>query len=384
MRLIKVCQVYAIALVAALSSSASGQDSDDEGVLSQVEDSTLDGSGEEAASAANAVASPEPPPSAAENKPAEIAPVTEGEPAVEAPVETSTAEKTAEEPVTEDPAVTAKDQASTEQESAQQETADAEPAVPETPVAEAKTDDPREKEAVTTTESTIKGTYGGRVFGRYKIQLAMNKPTFNEGTKCYDKLYGKPTTHFSMGGDWFPLDWWVNPGVVMRMGMYSVRGKAVKGVASGSTTVDCDTLTVDDNSKTTLLFIPIQLGGKIQVSPFSRKWVVLDFWSAGEYGWWQETRDNTATASIMLETSKDASTRVYTNTGRKTAMSTGMSAHILLNTIDERSVRSMIDSMGIGYVYLTGFMETVKSTSKQGLSFGRNVLGIGFTFETVK
>jgi hypothetical protein len=110
----------------------------------------------------------------------------------------------------------------------------------------------------------------------------------------------------------------------------------------------------------------------------------LDFWSAGEYGWWQETRDNTATASIMLDTSKDASTRVYTNTGRKTAMSTGMSAHILLNTIDERSVRSMIDSMGIGYVYLTGFMETVKSTSKQGLSFGRNVLGIGFTFETVK
>jgi hypothetical protein len=358
MRLIKVYPIYAFALAALLSSPARSQDSGDDDGLSQVEDSTLDGSGAEAASAVNEVKAAEP-----------------SAPAVEKAAEEASAEKQSE---------TAKEQATTQQEATTQETVDAEPAVPETPVADAKAEEPKESEAVTTTESTIKGTYGGRIFGRYKIQLAMNKPTFNEGQKCYDKLYGKPQSHFSMGGDWFPLDWWVNPGVMMRMGMYSVRGKAVKGVTTGSTTVDCDSLTVDDNSRTTLLFIPIQLGGKIQMSPFSKKWLVLDLWTAGEYGWWQETRDNTSTASINLATETDKSSRVYTNTGRKSAISTGLSAHILLNTIDERSVRSMIDTMGIGYVYLTGFMETVKSTSTKGLSFGRNVLGIGFTFETVK
>ena len=367
MSLFKVYPMYAFALAALFSSPAWSQDSGEDDGLSQVEDSTLDGSGVEAASAANAVKSPEPP-----------------APAVESPVAEPAVENTADQPPAEKPVDTAKEQETIQQETTTQETVDAEPALPETPVVNAKTEEPKEKEAVITTDSTIKGTYGGRIFGRHKIQLAMNKPVFNEGQKCYDKLYGKPTTHFSMGSDWFPLDWWVNPRVMMRMGMYSVRGKAVKGVTSGSTTVNCDTLTVDDNSKTTLLFIPIQLGGKIQMSPFSKKWLVLDFWTAGEYGWWQETRDNTAAASINLATATDTSTRVYTNTGRKTAVSTGLSAHVLLNTIDERSVRSMVDTMGIGYVYLTGFMETVKSTSTQGLSFGRNVMGIGFTFETVK
>jgi hypothetical protein len=230
-------------------------------------------------------------------------------------------------------------------------------------------------------DTSVKGRYGGRVFGKYKVQLAANRPIFSDGQKCYEKLYGKPETYFSMSGDWFPVDWWVNPGLMMRMGMYSARGKAALGKLSGGS-IDCNALTVDNASRTSFLFVPIQVGPKIQFSPFSQKWLVADVWVAGEYGWWQETRDNDSASfrsSFTLSTD-----RVYTNTGRKRGVSTGVSAHILLNALDERSVRSMIDSMGLGYVYLTGFMETVKSSSKEGLTFGRNVVGLGFTFESFK
>ena len=328
--------------------------------LSAVEDTTLDGSGAEAAKAANAVPAPE-------TKISDSA----------APA----AEAANSEPVAETKPENAKEESQQEAQQQEEEVA-AEPAVPPTPVAETPAAPAPLTSDVVMEDSKVKGTYGGRVFGRYKVQLSANKPTFNEGQKCYEKLYGKPQTHFAMSGDWFPLDWWVNPGLMMRMGMYSVRGKAAVSSSSGASATSCDSLVADENSSTTLLFIPLQIGPKIQFSPFSKKWLVLDVWTAAEYGWWQETRDS-ATAMIK-PFSLLASDQVYTNTGRKSAISTGVSAHILLNSLDERTVRSMIDTMGIGYVYLTGFMETVKSTSKEGLTFGRNVMGIGFTFETYK
>jgi len=257
-----------------------------------------------------------------------------------------------------------------------------EPPVPETPVVEATDKPPETPPAAAMEGDRTKGTYGGRIFGRQKIQLAANRPTFNEGQKCYDKLYGKPETHISLSGDWFPLDWWINPGITMKMGMSSVRGKAVSGATTSAQGIDCNSLTLDENSKTTLLFIPLQLGLKLQFSPFRKKWLVVDYWTSAEYGWWQETRDNAAAA--FSAGSLIAADRIYTNTGRKSAVSSGVTAHLLLNSLDERSVRSMMDTMGIGYVYLSGFMERVKSTSQQGLTFGRNVLGIGFTFEAYK
>ena len=226
------------------------------------------------------------------------------------------------------------------------------------------------------------GTYGGRIFGRHKIQLAANRPTFNEGQKCYEKFYGKPETHISFSGEWFPLDWWINPGVYTRLGVYSVRGKAVSGSSDATAMSSCENLTVDENSSTSLLFMPIQVGAKIQFSPFRRKWLVLDYWTGAELDWWQETRNETA--SMLTASSLMASDQVYTTTGRKRSITVGASVHLLLNPLDERTVRSMIHTMGLGYVYLSGFMETVKSTSENGLNFGRKVLGIGFTFEAYK
>lgn len=329
--------------------------------LSEVEDSTLDGAGSVSSNSTDPVSSSASAPEPEIKKES----VTENQ-GVEA----------------EPPAASASEEQSTDSAPASQ----GETEVPKTPVAEisepGKKGDDSANEPAKIDSSAIKGIYGGRVFGQYRIQLAGNKPSFNEGQKCYEKFYGNPETYLTVTGDWFPMDWWINPGVTFRMGTYSVKGKAVKGAQQGSSEIDCDSLSVANKSKTTLLFLPIQLGAKVEMTPFSRKWIVLDAWFAGEYGWWQETRDNTTSSSRPISMATDD--RVYTNTGRKYGTSMGGSVHLLLNALEERTVRSMIDTMGIGYVYLTGFYEKVTTQSKTGLTFGRNVMGIGFTFEAYK
>jgi hypothetical protein len=363
--------------------------------LSPIEDTTLDSSNAAAADAANSVT---PPPASNNTPPAPEAtqPAVAAEPSTEvAPSSADGASPAGESASPTD--VSAPEAATTQEtkdkdqiESPEQnnETASDEKASP------SKVEDVQSDNVAASPkqlESGVKGIYGGRVFGRYRIQIAGNQPTFNEGQKCYDKLYGKPQTYYSMTGDWFPLDWWINPGITMRMGSYSARGKAISGVVENSQITSCDQITVDNNSKTSLLFMPIQLGAKIQITPFSRKWLVVDVWGAGEYGWWQETRDSASSFvspfgsfGSGLADSTSTSTRSYTNTGRKPAVSTGASVHILLNYLDEQTVRSMVDSMGIGYVFLSGFAEQVKSRTVGGLSFGRQVVGVGFTFETFK
>lgn len=332
--------------------------------LSPVEDTTLDGSNAEAASAANAVpaAPAEPAQSNVDDSTKSPAATLEQPSGEQAESSDSAATTGPEKKEQEASAELSADAGKGEAPSAQSPTADA-----------SKTEMTATRERSSQSDSGVKGIYGGRVFGRHRIQLAGNRPTFNEGQKCYEKFYGKPQTYFSLSGDWFPLDWWINPGITTRVGSYSVRGKAASGSVQGTQVTSCDELTVDSNSKTSLLFMPLQIGPKIQITPFSRKWLVVDVWGAGEYGWWQETRDSSSTSG-----------QTYTNTNRKIAVSTGASVHILLNYLDEQTVRSMMDSMDIGYVYLSGFAERVKSRNTTGLAFGRQVVGVGFTFETYK
>ena len=339
-----------------------------EPILTPVEDTTLDASNEAAAAAANSV--PNPSQEAVQN------PTTDTTtPASQVVEEPKTAkETTSENPENEDEEE--KREASTLEQTPQ-------PSKPENSAPNSQTvSDSKVADRNSNKDSSVKGIYGGRVFGRYRMQIAGNRPVFDEGQKCYDKLYGKPQTYFSMTADWFPLDWWINPGITMRMGSYSARGKAVSGSSQGAQVTSCDQLTLDNNSKTTLLFMPLQLGAKIQITPFSRKWLVVDVWGAGEYGWWQETRDSASAAIAPFNLL--AASQTYTNTGRKPAVSSGASVHLLLNYLDEQTVRSMMDSMGIGYVYLSGFAERVKSRTMTGLTFGRQVVGVGFTFETYK
>jgi hypothetical protein len=222
---------------------------------------------------------------------------------------------------------------------------------------------------------------GSKVFGKKRVNIAYNRPTFTANQKLREKLYGKDSEHISATGDWFPLDWWVNPGMAFRIGGYSASGKAALGSPT-SQDIENGNFEVDDSSKTTLLFIPMMAAAKIEMTPFRKKWIVLEGWFGYEYGWWQETRDTSS--STTAASSSAGNDSVYTSKGNKSAVVFGGAVNLLLNWLDPRSVRSMVDTMGISDVYISPFFEVVKSTQTTGLQFSRNTIGLGFTFESAK
>ncbi|MCX6117042.1 MAG: hypothetical protein NT027_05850 [Proteobacteria bacterium] len=234
----------------------------------------------------------------------------------------------------------------------------------------------------------VKSGYKQRMFGSKKIQLGLNKPTFTEKGTLLEKLYGKPREYFSFGVDWFPFDGWVSPGISGKIGGFSWTGKAAKA-ADRSQPISESNLTVDENSKAVLLFVPLQLAAKVQMTPFKKKWLIFDAWFGYEYGWWQETRPEDsdsasgATTAALLADAETEQKPVLTSKGVNNALIFGGSAHILISWLDEKSSRSMRETMGLSSIYLTPFFESVKSTKTGGYTFGRNLFGLGFTFESV-
>jgi hypothetical protein len=234
--------------------------------------------------------------------------------------------------------------------------------------------------AISEDEGKYQRLYGRKLFGTNRVQLGINRPNFTEVEDNYKKIYGNPTDYLTLSGDWFPLDWWVNPGMTMKVGGYSVSGTPLSASSVG---------TPAKGTKSRLLFLPLMVGGKIQATPFRRKWIVLEGWVGYESLWWQETKEPVAALGasnrrLIAEEVDSEDKSVLTSKGRMSAMVMGGALNLQLNWLDESTVRSMISTMGVSYVYLTPYFEIVRSFSTKGLTFGRNVIGLGFTFETFK
>lgn len=382
-----------LTLVVSLSLSVQAQ-TEDESQFTDGDDTTLD---ETLSSDEEVTSQPAPEPSAVEIPPpsaepsaVEMPPPSATPSTVELPppaeVEVPLAGDSSSENVqTEDVSEVAEEEQSEEvAEDESDETSPNEPVVIETPKAEVAAAPIEDASEVAARNRRL---YGDRIFGRQRVHIAGNQPRFTERQALREKLYGKEKMYPTLTGDWFPLDWWVNPGLSMRMGGYSATGKSVKGSPTQEQ-IDSGDVEVDNNSKTTLLFIPLMVAAKVEMTPFRGKWLVFEGWAGYEYGWWQET-GTAATASISLwkgasGSAGQESEPVRTAKGTKTALVFGGSANILLNWLDERTVRSMVDTMGIANVYMSPFFETVKSLNTDGISFSRNTIGLGFTFESAR
>jgi len=258
---------------------------------------------------------------------------------------------------------------------------------PEPEVSETKAEAPPQPALTATAPSN-------ELFGQYRIRVGMARPNFNDGLKFYDKLYGDEKWYPTFGVDWFPWDYYVTAGLSFRFGFYTADGHAAK-TTSGKPKEDLteDDIIKDDNGPTSLTLIPLQVALTTEFTPFSRKFVVIDAWLGFEQIYYQEVRTAdtgtksttpSTTTSFALAEPAAASDDTLTNKGWKTATTLGVSANILLNALDDESVRSMRGTMGLGYVYLSPFLEIARTLSKEGASFGRTSLGVGFTFESAR
>ena len=222
------------------------------------------------------------------------------------------------------------------------------------------------------------------IFGRYHIQLNFhNSPEFDDGLKYYDDMYGKTGRYGTFGADYTPWGWFVNLGFGLRSGIYRDSGHAASSVSSTT-----DEVTLDDNGKTTLTLLPFQFLVIARMTPFPAKWIVLEAYYGRERADFQEVRDVLSTSSAMSKSGRQVQSGVVgdsalTNKGWLSGNVSGAAVHILMNPLDERSVRSMVNSLGLGFVYLTLFKEQVTYLDRDRISFGRSSSGIGFAFETV-
>ena len=214
-----------------------------------------------------------------------------------------------------------------------------------------------------------------RMFGSYDLMLQFNSPKFVTTQSTYEKFYGTNANYYTMSVDYYPFDGWVTAGIGFKTGVFYHSGKTSAG---GS---NLDSAVVLDSSSANLLWAPLQIVVKVQGSPFRKKWVRLSAWGGYEKLYWRESK--TLPADDQPSTATTTSTSLTTG-GSKNEIILGAAAHFSLNWIDEASVYSMRDTLGIGAVYLSIFYEKINQMNKDGYDFSRNVLGLGFSFETLR
>ncbi len=231
-----------------------------------------------------------------------------------------------------------------------------------------------------------------RVFGSYRVRVSGEQPTFDDGLDFYKEAYGSPKNYPMFAADWFAWDWYATLGLSFRMGYYTADGYALKSTTTGKEKKDltADDVTKDKNGPTSLTLVPLQVALTAEMTPFTGKWIVLDGWVGIERLYWQEVRTggssstSTTTPTKSTTAATGAKDDSLTNKGWKNGTTVGVSANILLNPLDEEGATSMRGVMGLGYIYASPYVEIVRMTNKDGVSFGRKIFGLGFTFETVR
>ena len=258
------------------------------------------------------------------------------------------------------------------------------------------------------------------ILGTYRVRLMYGKPTFRDHMRFYDQLYGSAKAYPEIAIDWFAWNWYATLGLSFRFGYYSDDGHAAKvtgASADNISSVDSSNISPDLNGPTSLTLIPLQLLFTIETTPFPKKWIVLDGWAGIEHLYYQETRSqNQSTSSTSTGTSTTSTTQTttksslalarprlvgallpssgeitlskdttLTNTGWRNAIVVGAAANILLNGLDEQATASL-RNIGIGGIYLSPYLEWIRTIglpSGSTLSFGRTVMGLAFTFESL-
>jgi hypothetical protein len=217
--------------------------------------------------------------------------------------------------------------------------------------------------------------------GTWRIRVLGARPKeFNDDLKHYDKLYdGKKPWYPMLAVDWFVIDWYATLGLSFKSGLYSVNGHTANNIEKPIEQITDDEVVKNENGPTTLTMIPTSIALTGQLAPFDGRFFSIDVWIGYEHLIFQEARRVKASSAILLAAEADGT---LVNSGTHNSLIFGASMNFLLNSMDEQSVSSLTPIFGIGYIYLSPFVELAKSTQSTGVKLGRSTYGIGFTFES--
>lgn len=226
------------------------------------------------------------------------------------------------------------------------------------------------------------GIYGSD-FGSFRVGLGAGRPTFDEKVvKYYDDLYGKPSIHPDLFLDYNLFDWYLTLGVGARFRYYRATGYAAQtSNPTGDTLSDAE---IDRNSDVELVMIPVQGVVTAEITPWRTSFFTLNAWTGVERMFVQETRHpkEGGTSSFAAATTDDDSNETYVSKGWNTASVVGASVSLRLDYFDRASVNSLA-IMGFRSVFLTPYMEIVKTQKAEMGKWDRRILGLLFTFESI-
>lgn len=240
----------------------------------------------------------------------------------------------------------------------------------------------------------------------YSIQLGAAKPSFSSDLKYYKEFYGTPKFMGELGIEYrfFNTDY-LSVGVGGRFSHYSADGHQKKKPSVDQPEVGDLT---NAEGKLSLTLVPYQINLNAEIRPFGNKsWISLSTWLGYEELFWQEVRmeesetvdsndENAfrgktfAFAEDSTEDKEEESKRI-TNTGWNHGMVFGASINFLLNPLDDRSVKSMKESTGLGRIFLSPYFQVTSKMSGKLLlarkdssqvSFSRQTFGIALTFSS--
>lgn len=203
-------------------------------------------------------------------------------------------------------------------------------------------------------------------FGEYKIKFGLSRYQYDGGLKYYEDLFGstphmvvfKVDNYFTTSG--LPL------GISLSAGYSRDKGHA-------SLTRDPQGANdLDRNQEQSLVLIPVQFSGIAQWG-FLSNFIVWDLWSGMEALYVQEARHSGLSA--------EESDKNYVNSGYNYGFVFGSSLSFKIDQLEPRS-RWTMKGLGIQSIYLSPFVEIVKTYKDKMGDYGRSTFGLLFSFET--
>ena len=199
----------------------------------------------------------------------------------------------------------------------------------------------------------------------------------------YEKLFSSPSLYptFWIERSALALPFGIDLSGGLRFGYYSDEGKSAKRSSTlvldgGELDRDLDDSEVDASQQSRLTMIPIDLVLNASISPFAGRWVAANVWA----GWGFNFVENTTQAKLASDVDQSEVTP-FVNSGWNKELVTGASLSFDITKLDSISSYSL-KVYGVESIFITPFLQIVKTLENEVGTYDREMYGLMFTFET--
>lgn len=199
----------------------------------------------------------------------------------------------------------------------------------------------------------------------------------------YEKLFSSPSLYptFWVERSVLALPYGIDLSAGLRFGYYSDTGKSARPLGANSIGEnglerDLSDDEIDNTQESNLRMIPIDFVLNASISPFSGRWIALNFWAGIGYNFIENS-----TKADLPDDVDQGNVTPFVNSGWNQETVSGFSFSIDVTKLDSISAYSL-RVYGIESLFITPFVQMVTTTDDKLGTYDRDMYGLMFTFET--